>query len=100
MGGIVWMIHWTQYTGCGTCQELDVFYGSRGPDTVLRMPEISSTAPEQNHLHIMSLALVTTEQQIQTCLFVHKFIVVSEEGSKLCWSMGEDFEDIGQKASL
>lgn len=75
-------------------------YGSRGPDTVLRMPDISSTAPEQNHLHIMSLALVTTEQQIQTCLFIHQFIVVSEEGSKLCWSMGEDFEDIGQKASL
>lgn len=75
-------------------------FSSRGPDTVLRMPDISSTAPEQNHLHIMSLALVTTEQQIQTCLFIHKFIVVSEEGSKLCWSMGEDFEDIGQKASL
>lgn len=39
-------------------------------------------------------------QAIQTCLFVHQFIVVGKEGSELGWSVGQNFEDIGQKASL
>lgn len=35
-----------------------------------------------------------------TCLLVHKLIVVGEEGSELRGSVGEDFEDIWQEASL
>lgn len=44
--------------------------------------------------------LVTSETQTHTCLFVHKLIVVGEEGSELRGSVGEDFEDIWQEASL
>lgn len=39
-------------------------------------------------------------QAVHTCLFVHEFIVVGKEGSELGWSVGQNFEDIGQKASL
>lgn len=41
-----------------------------------------------------------TEKQIQTCLFVHQLIVVGEEGSELCGSVGQNLEDIWQKAPL
>lgn len=39
-------------------------------------------------------------RQIHTCLFAHECIIVGEEGSELRRSVGEDLEDIRQKASL
>lgn len=38
--------------------------------------------------------MISSDKQIHTCLFAHKFIIVGEEGSELCRSVGEDFEDI------
>lgn len=44
--------------------------------------------------------MITVDKQIHTCLFAHECIIVGEEGSELCRSVGQDFEDIRQKASL
>lgn len=40
------------------------------------------------------------QHKTHTCLLVHKLIVIGEEGSELCGSVGEDFEDVWQEASL
>lgn len=50
--------------------------------------------------HTTTPGLVTSETQTHTCLFAHKLIVVGEEGSEFRGSVGEDFEDIWQEASL
>lgn len=44
--------------------------------------------------------MITGDKQILACLFAHECIIVGEEGSELCRSVGEDFEDIRQKAAL
>lgn len=60
----------------------------------------SKSLPPPLYKHTTAPGLVTSETQTHTCLLVHKLIVVGEEGSELCGSVGEDFEDVWQEASL